>query len=79
MNTKFSEDIIPLTDLKITPDRVVKNAAQAHSSAFLTNRGRGIAAMPGERTFMRAVVSGLDDLQAGREASLQEAKIRLRL
>jgi len=32
-----------------------------------------------ERDFMRAVVAGLADLEAGREASLDEARTRLDL
>lgn len=32
-----------------------------------------------ERAFMRAVVAGLADLEAGREASLSDAKARLGL
>jgi len=88
MTTKFSEDVIPLTDLKINPGRVVKHAAQARRPVLLTNRGRGVAVVQSlaayeraedERAFMRAVVAGLADLEAGREVSLSEAKARLGL
>lgn len=88
MRTKFSEDVIPLTDLKVNPGRVVKHATDAHRPVLLTSRGRGVAVVQSvtdyeaaeeERAFMRAVVSGLGDLEAGRELSLADAKARLGL
>jgi len=86
MSTKFSEDVIPLTDLKVNPGRVVKHATDAHRPVLLTSRGRGVAVVQSvtdyevaeeERAFMRAVVAGLADLEAGRELSLADAKARL--
>ena len=88
MSTKFSEDIVPLTDLKVNPGRVVKHATDAHRPVLLTSRGRGVAVVQSlteyevaeeERAFMRAVVAGLADLEAGRELSLADAKARLGL
>jgi prevent-host-death family protein len=88
MGTKFSEDIVPLTDLKVNPGRIVKHAAEAHRPVLLTSRGRGVAVVQSvsdyeeaeeERSFMRAVVAGLADLEAGREIPLAEAKKRLGL
>lgn len=88
MSTKFSEDIVPLNDLKTNPGRIVKHATQAHRPVLLTSRGRAVAVMQSvsdyekgeeERAFMRAVVEGLADLEAGREPSLAEAKAQLRL
>ncbi|MCC7413427.1 MAG: type II toxin-antitoxin system Phd/YefM family antitoxin [Bradyrhizobium sp.] len=88
MSTKFSEDVIPLTDLKVNPGRVVKHATDAHRPVLLTSRGRGVAVVQAvtdyeaaeeERAFMRAVVGGLADLEAGRELSLADAKARLGL
>ena len=88
MGTKFSEDVIPLTDFKVNPDRVVKHATEAHRPVLLTSRGRGVAVVQSvtdyetadeERAFMWAVVTGLADLEAGRERSLAEAKARLGL
>ncbi len=88
MSTKFSEDVVPLTDLKVNPGRVVKHVTQAHRPVLLTSRGRGVAVVQSvtdyeaaeeERAFMRAVVTGLADLEAGREVSLAEAKKRLGL
>jgi len=55
---------------------------------LLTSRGRGVAVVQAltdyevaeeERAFMRAVVAGLADLEAGRELSLADAKARLGL
>ena len=88
MSVKFSEDVVPLTDLKINPGRVVKHAVDAHRPVQLTSRGRGVAVVQSvsdyekaeeERTFMRAVVEGLADLEEGREVSLAEAKARFGL
>jgi prevent-host-death family protein len=88
MGTKFSEDVIPLTDLKVNPGRVVKHATDAHRPVLLTSRGRAVAVVQSvtdyeaaeeERAFMRAVLAGLADLEAGRELSLAEAKARLGL
>ena len=88
MSMKFSEDVVPLTELKVNPGRVVKHAAEAHRPVLLTCGGRGVAVMQSvsdyelaaeERAFMRAVVVGLADLDAGREVSLSEAKARFGL
>ena len=88
MSTKFSQDVVPLTDLKINPGRVVKQVAEAHRPVLLTSRGRGVAVVQSvsdyeeaveERAFMRAIVAGLADLEANREVSLAEAKVRLGL
>jgi len=86
MTTKFSEDVIPLTDLKVNPGRVVRHATDVHRPVLLTSRGRGVAVVQSvsdyeageeERAFLRAVVAGLADLEAGRELSLEDAKARL--
>lgn len=88
MSVKFSEDVVPLTDLKVNPGRVVKHASEAHRPVLLTSRGRGVAVMQSvsdyeqaaeERAFMRAVVAGLADLDAGRVISLAQAKARFGL
>jgi len=88
MSVKFSEDVVPLTDLKVNPGRVVRQATEAHRPVLLTSRGRSVAVVQSvadferdadERDFMRAVVAGLADLDAGREVSLAEAKSRLGL
>lgn len=79
---------MPITDLKINPGRVVRQAAEAHRPVLLTSRGRGVAVVQSvadferdadEREFLRALVTGLADLEAGRELSLAEARARLGL
>ena len=88
MGVKFSEDVVPMTDLKVNPGKVVRHAAEAHRPVLLTRRGRGVAVVQSvsdyeaseeQRAFMRAVVVGLADVDAGQELSLEEAKARLRL
>jgi len=88
MRAKFSEDVIPLSDLKVNPGRVVKHATEAHRPVLLTSRGRGVAVMQSvaefekseeERAFMRAVLAGIADLEAGRELSRDEVAERLGL
>lgn len=83
MPIKFSEDVVPLTDLKVNPGRVVRHAAEAHRPVLLTSRGRGIAVVQSvsdyemaeeERAFMRAVVTGLADLESGRKCHLLKRK-----
>ena len=88
MTVKFSEDLVPLTDLKANPGRVVKQAAESRRPVLLTSKGRGVAVVQSvaefetaeeARAFMRAVVEGLSDLEEGRELSLGEVKAPLGL
>ena len=83
MHVKFSEDVIPLSDLKINPGKVVGRAQDTHRPILLTSRGRGIAVVQGledyERTaeelrFIKAVVQGLVDVREGNTVSLEDAK-----
>lgn len=83
MQVKFSEDIVPLADLKVNPGKVVRQVAERHRPVLLTSRGRGVAVVEAlddferkeeERAFMQAVVKGMADLAEGRETSLAEAK-----
>lgn len=64
MSVKFSEDVVPVSDLKVNPGRVLKAAAESHRPVLLTSRGRGVAVVQSvadfeqaaeERAFMRAV------------------------
>lgn len=88
MAVKFSEDVVPLSDLKINPGKVVKHVAQTHRPTLLTSRGRGVAVVQSiedyeaaeeERAFMHAVIAGLNDLESGHEMSLKDAMARLGL
>lgn len=88
MQTKFSEDIVPLSDLKVNPGKVVNRAKDTHRPILLTSRGRGIAVMQGldefeknqeEREFMKAITQGLMDIKEGNELELDEVKKQLGL
>ncbi len=83
MQVKFSEDVIPLSELKINPGKIVGRAQDTHRPILLTSRGRGIAVVQGledyERTaeelrFVKAVAQGLMDVREGNTVSLEEAK-----
>jgi len=67
-STKFSEDIVSLSDMKVNPGRVVNQVDRTHRPVVLTNRGRGVAVVQSlkdyeteveERAFLRGVVQGL--------------------
>ncbi len=88
MSTKFSEDIIPLSDLKVNPGKVISHVNETHRPVLLTSRGRGVAVVQSlsdyetetdKRVFMQNVVEGLMDLEDGRELSLKDVKKRLGL
>jgi prevent-host-death family protein len=83
---KFSEDVVPLGDLKVNPGKVVRHAGETGRPVLLTSHGRGVAVVQGlsefesgqeEREFMRAIVAGLADVEAGRVISLEDVKYRL--
>ena len=85
-SVKFSEDIVPLGDMKVNPGRIVRRVEETGRPVLLTSHGRGVAVVQGlpeyeaaqeEREFMRAVVAGLADLDAGRVVPLEEVKRRL--
>lgn len=86
MAIKFSEDVIPLSELKANPGRIVTRIAETRRAALVTSRGRGVAVVQDlgeferaeeEREFMRAVIQGLSDLEGGREVTLAQARKRL--
>ena len=81
MSVKFSEDVIPLTDLKINPGKVVNHAKDTHRPVLLTSRGRGVAVVQAldeyekneeERAFLRAIAKGMMDVKEGKEMPLSE-------
>jgi prevent-host-death family protein len=85
---KFSEDVVPLGDMKVNPGKVVRRVDETHRPVLLTSHGRGVAVVQAlseyeaaqeEREFMRAVVAGLADVDAGRVVPLSEVKRRLGL
>ena len=85
---KYSEDIIPISDLKVNPGRIVNQVDKTHRPVLLTSRGRGVAIVESlkdyeakveESTFLRSVVQGLMDIEEGREISLTAVKKHLGL
>jgi prevent-host-death family protein len=85
---RFSEDVVPLGDLKVNPGKVIRHLDETGRPVLLTSRGRGVAVVQAlsefeaaqeEREFMRAVLGGLSDLEDGRELPLDEARRRLGL
>jgi prevent-host-death family protein len=83
MQTKFSEDVIPLSDLKVNPGKVVSRVNDTHRPILLTSRGRGVAIVQGlddyekaaeELRFVKAVAQGLTDIREGNIVTLAEAK-----
>ncbi len=88
MNMKFSEDIVPVSVLKVNPGKIVKQVQELHRPVVLTSRGRGVAVIQAlkdyetsaeQQAFMKAVVKGMVDLEEGREISLADAKKRLQI
>lgn len=86
MQTKFSEDVIPLKDLKVNPGKVVNHTKDTHRPILLTSRGRGVAVMQGleeyekseeEKEFMKAVATGLMEVREGKELELDQVKKNL--
>lgn len=83
---KFSEDVVPISDLKVNPGKVVRKVDENRRPVLLTSRGRGVAVVQSvreyeagseERDFLKAVVQGLVDVEQGRTVSLAEARKRL--
>lgn len=83
MQTKFSEDVVPLSDLKINPGKVILRTNDTHRPILLTSRGRGVAVVQSlddyektaeELRFVKAVAQGLADVREGRTVSLDKAK-----
>lgn len=85
---KFSEDVVPLSDVKVNPGRIVQQVLDTGRPVLLTSRGRGVAVIQAladyeseadERAFLRDIVRGLMDLEEGRELDLADVKARLGL
>jgi len=87
-NVKYSEDIVPISDLKVNPGRIVNQVDRTRRPVLLTSRGRGVAIVQSlqdyetkveEQAFLRCIVQGLVDMEEGREIGLAEIKKRLGL
>jgi prevent-host-death family protein len=88
MQTKFSEDVISLSDLKVNPGKVINHAKDSHRPILLTSRGRGVAVLQGieefekngeELAFVKAIAQGLVDIEEGKTMSLKDVKKSLGL
>lgn len=86
MQTKFSEDVIPLSDLKVNPGKVVNHTKDTHRPVLLTSRGRGVAVVQGledyestkeELAFVKAVTQGLIEIKEGSVTDISDVKKRL--
>ncbi len=85
MDVKFSQDVVPVTTMKINPAKVIHQVTEAHRPVLLTSRGKGVAVMQSvqdyekqteEIAFMRAVVEGLQDVEKGRTLSVAETRAK---
>ena len=83
MSVKFSEDVVPLSDLKVNPGKIVSQTQDTHRPILLTSRGRGVAVVQGledyektaeELRFVKAVAQGLIDARDGNTVSLEDTK-----
>jgi len=88
MQPKFSEDVIPLSDLKVNPGKVVNHAKDSHRPILVTSRGRGIAVVQGlddfekateELAFTKAIAKGMLDIREGKISSIDDVKAQLGL
>ncbi|WP_448245446.1 type II toxin-antitoxin system Phd/YefM family antitoxin [Thalassotalea agariperforans] len=88
MQPKFSEDVIPLSDLKVNPGKIVNHAKDTHRPVLVTSRGRGVAVVQGldeyentqeELAFVKAVAKGMLEVKEGKTQSLDSLKAKLGL
>ena len=83
MQVKFSEDVVPLSDLKVNPGKIVTRANENRRPILVTSRGRGVAVLQGledyelleeKVVFMQAVTQGLMEVKEGKVTDFTEAK-----
>ena len=83
MRIKFSEDVVPLSDLKINPGKIITRANNTKRPILVTSRGRGVAVVQGleeyeileeKVEFMQAVAHGLIEVREGKVTDLTDAK-----
>lgn len=88
MQTKFSQDVVPLTDLKVNPGKVVNHAKDSHRPVLLTSRGRGVAVVQGledyennkeELAFVKAIAQGLMEVKEGDTVDINDVKAQFGL
>ena len=83
MQIKFSEDVVPLADLKVNPGKIITRANDTKRPILVTSRGRGVAVVQGleeyeireeKVAFMQAVAKGLVEVKEGKVSDLSDAK-----
>ena len=83
MHVKFSEDVVPLSDLKINPGKIVTRANENKRPILVTRRGRGVAVVQGleeyemleeKVAFMQAVTQGLMEVKEGKVTDFTDAR-----
>ena len=89
MKPKFSEDVVPLLDLKEDPNKIINRAKDTRRPVLLTgSRGEGIAVVQGlyeyeqmaeENKFIKAIAQGLLDIREEKQIELTEVKNKLGL
>lgn len=86
MKPLFSQDVVPLSDLKVNPGKIVNQVKDTHRPVLVTSRGRGVAVVQGladyelqeeERAFMKAVAQGLMEIKEGKVHDLSDVKKKL--
>ncbi|MDZ4731165.1 MAG: type II toxin-antitoxin system Phd/YefM family antitoxin [Xanthomonadales bacterium] len=88
MSTKFSEDVVPLADLKVNPGKIVAQTNATKRPILVTSRGRGVAVVQGleeyeireeKLQFMQAMAKGLLEVKEGKLTDLEDVKRMLGL
>ena len=83
MQVKFSEDVVPLSDLKVNPGKIVTRANENKRPILVTSRGRGVAVVQGleeyekleeKVAFMQAVTQGLMEVKEGKVTDFTDVK-----
>ena len=85
---RVSEDIVPISVLKVNPGKIIKQVQEVHRPVLLTSRGRGVAVVQAlqdyeanveQQDFMKAIVKGMVDLEEGRKVSITHVKKHLNI
>jgi len=83
MQIKFSEDVVPLSDLKVNTGKIINRANDSKRPILVTSRGRGVAVVQGleeyeireeKVAFMQAVAQGLMEVKEGKVTDLADTK-----
>ncbi len=83
MHVKFSEDVVPLSDLKVNPGKILTRANENKRPILVTSRGRGVAVIQGledyemleeKVAFMQAVTQGLMEATEGKVTDFTDAR-----